>query len=42
MAAVVTYVITEPDEKIGYQDWQTRLIARPTEDGFVVGQGWTF
>jgi hypothetical protein len=42
LGTIVTYVITEPDEKVGYQDWQTRLRANPVEGGFVVGQGWTF
>ncbi len=42
MATIVTYLVTEPDEKLGYQDWQTRLVAKPTKDGFILGQGWSF
>jgi hypothetical protein len=42
LAGIAAYIITEPDEEIGYQDWQTRSFAAPTSDGFVVGQGWTF
>jgi hypothetical protein len=41
-ATIVTYVITEPDEKVGYENWQTRTLAKPTKGGFIVGQGWTF
>jgi hypothetical protein len=42
LAGIAAYIITEPDEEVGYQDWQTRSFATPTNDGFVVGQGWTF
>lgn len=42
LATIVAYLITEPDEKVGYQDWQTGLTAQPTKDGFMLAQGWTF
>jgi hypothetical protein len=42
MAGIVTYIVTEPDEKVGYKDWQTRPYVAPTEDGVVVGKAWTF
>lgn len=41
-ATIVTYLVTDPDEKVGYENWQTRALARPTKGGFIVGQGWTF
>ncbi len=42
LGTMVAYVITDPGDKVGYQDWQTRFQATPTSDGFVVAQGWSF
>lgn len=42
LAGIVTYIFTEPETEVGYQDWQTRSFANPTRGGLVVGQGWSF
>lgn len=42
LGTIAAYVITQPDETVGYRDWQTRLQATPVEGGAVVGQGWSF
>jgi hypothetical protein len=42
LAGIVTYIITEPEMEVGYQDWQTRSFAKPTRGGVVLGQGWSF
>ena len=42
LAGVMTYIFTEPDDEIGYQDWQTRSFVLPTADGVVAGQAWRF
>lgn len=42
LAGIVAYIVTEPEQEAGYQDWQSRSFATPTKDGLVVGQGWIF
>ena len=47
LSGIVAFIITEPDEKAGYQDWQsTNSSAMPSftfdDEAFVVRQGWTF
>ncbi len=43
-ATIVTYMITQPDTKVGYQDWQTKAVPSiaPTRGGLVMSQGWSF
>tara|TARA_R110002096_G_scaffold299503_2_gene494012 strand:- start:84837 stop:85328 length:492 start_codon:yes stop_codon:yes gene_type:complete len=43
-ATLVTFIITRPDTKPGYQDWQTQTMPSiaPTRGGLVMTQGWSF
>jgi hypothetical protein len=43
-ATIVTYIITQPDSTIAYQDWQTKNMPSlaPTRGGLVMSQGWSF
>lgn len=43
-ATIITYMITQPDMEVGYQDWQTKAIPSiaPTQGGLVMSQGWSF
>lgn len=42
LAGAMTYIFTEPDDDVGYQDWQTRSFVAPSRDGVVAGQAWHF
>ncbi len=43
-ATIVTYIITQPDAEVGYQDWQTKNMPSiaPTRGGLVMSKGWSF
>jgi len=45
LATLVTYIVTHPNDEVGYQDWQTRHrvpTVAPVAGGAIVAQGWTF
>ncbi len=43
LATIITYIVTQPDMKTGYQDWQAKVPAlSPTNGGVVVSRGWSF
>lgn len=42
LAGIVTYIVTEPDEEVAYQDWQTRSFVIPSQDGVLAGRAWSF
>ncbi len=45
LATIVVYMVTQPSETIGYQDWQAHHALptiTPSADGFVLAQGWSF
>ncbi|MCP4449260.1 MAG: hypothetical protein GY811_28600 [Myxococcales bacterium] len=44
-ATIVAYMITQPEMKVGYQDWQSKRSlpsVAPTAGGIVMSQGWSF
>lgn len=42
LAGIVTYIVTEPDDEVGYRDWQTRSFIIPSQNGVLAGQAWSF
>ncbi len=45
LATIVAYIVTQPSETMGYQDWQAQHALptiTPSAEGLMLAQGWTF
>ncbi len=44
LATLVTYIVTQPDTKTGYAEWQAKHIPvlAPTDGGLMMSRGWSF
>ncbi len=42
LAGAIAYIVTAPDDEVGYQDWQTRLMVVPSAGGIMASKGWSF